>query len=350
MSIRRKHNMCRLSVLLLGVCGLVLLSDQSVHATWSIVAVDPRTGEVGSAGASCTPAVALILGIAPGKGVIVAQAKSNLKARRTGVDMLLRGARPEDIIKTITHPSFDPEHALQQYGIAALEPAPSAGAYTGTDTALQSGDIQGECMSVQGNFLAGSDVLYAAYEAFHANSGLSLADRLLAALEAGAAEGGDRRCGEQRALSAYLVVAHPSDAARTASLGIVIPGQPKGRTNPVVLLRRKYDQAGDTGLAAHFLPLPVLLLLLLIPPVVGACVVALIRRPSLPAGMCMSAVIPPTLFFGEARILVSLTYVVYLWREAYLVIALLTSILGVLMLLALQGRPPSTKRQTSSTG
>jgi hypothetical protein len=208
--------------------------------------------------------------------------------------MLMRGARPEDIIETITQPGFDPEYALQQYGIAALEPAPSAGAYTGTDTALQSGD---------------------------------------------------RRCGEQRALSAYLVVTQPSDAARTASLGIVIPGQPTGGANPVVLLRRKYDQAGDTGLAVHFLPLPfLLLLLLLIPPVVGACVVTLIRWRSLPAGMCMSAVIPPTLFLGEAWILIGLTYVVYLWREAYLVIALLTSILGVLMLLALKGRPPSTKR------
>ena len=53
----------------------------SAWATWSIVAVDPETGEVGSAGASYTPSVWPILGLSGGNGAVVAQAAGNEKAR-----------------------------------------------------------------------------------------------------------------------------------------------------------------------------------------------------------------------------------------------------------------------------
>lgn len=62
----------------------LLLQPKIAMATWSITAVDPKTKQVGIVGASCTDSVYGIAGIAPGKGVIAAQAMSNMQAKSLG--------------------------------------------------------------------------------------------------------------------------------------------------------------------------------------------------------------------------------------------------------------------------
>ncbi|MAG96052.1 MAG: DUF1028 domain-containing protein [Alphaproteobacteria bacterium] len=227
--------------------ALLLLPSAPALATWSIVAVDTASGEVGSAGASCTNSVGGIVGIVPGKGVIVAQAASNPVARRKGVELLRQGHSPKEIVATISDIWFDGSAARQQYGVVSLAHAGQPAGFTGGETAEAHADLQAYGVSVQGNIMADANfakIMLAAYRKAHRNPAFSLADRLLAALEAGAkAGGGDRRCGRrQTALSAYLVVAQPGDFAEAPSLHIVIPGQLLGENNAVELLRFRYGK------------------------------------------------------------------------------------------------------------
>ena len=222
---------------------VAILNPQAAFATWSIVAVDRVTREVGSAGASCTGFVAGIVGLAPDRGVIVAQAKSNANARRRGVALLMERTSPADVLKTIIDPGFDPNWHDQQYGIAALD-FDRAVAFTGDRTYPSRGDRQGPGFSIQGNILTGPEVLDRVFATFTASSrtAASLAERLLAALEAGAAAGGDKRCGAQTAASSYLIVAKPTDASDAPSVRLIVPGQRRGGANPVALLREMFER------------------------------------------------------------------------------------------------------------
>ncbi len=227
-------------------CLLTAAVVSSAHATWSIVAVDPATGEVGGASATCTPWASAIIGVVPGKGVIVTQAASNKLARYQGEVLLMADVGPKEVVAAITDPRHDPTHARQQHGVAALGFEPSAAGFTGRATAETTGDLQGDGVSVQGNILAGPDVLSASLEAFEtADPSLPLAERLLRALEAGSAKGGDRRCGKQTAISAYLVVARPDDAPQTPAIRISAPLQHRGGDNAVDALRQEFDRFAD---------------------------------------------------------------------------------------------------------
>lgn len=232
-----------LTLLALVVCALA--RPGGAAATWSITAVDPRTRQVGIAGASCTDFVYGIAGVAPGKGVIVAQAMSNMEAKSLGQKMLLEGASPRQVLAAITDPAFDSDFAEQQYGIVALGFEDEPATYTGGETPGWKGDLKGHAVSVQGNILTGGEVLKNALAAFErARDGrATLADRLVAALEAGTAGGGgDRRCGAQRARSAFVVVEQPRPDGRAPYLLINVTGHQSAGANPVELLRRRYDE------------------------------------------------------------------------------------------------------------
>ena len=240
------HNRCRrfpdrtAIVRIVAICTAVL-TPCNASATWSIVAVDRTTRAVGSAGASCTGFIAGIVAISPGHGVMVAQALSNGLARRHGLEMLARGESPAEAIKAVANREFDSRWQEQQYGAAAL--GFEAAGFTGASTPDSRGDLQADGVSVQGNILASPNVLPRTLAAFKSSTSTSLAERLLSALEAGAAAGGDRRCGPQKALSSYLVVARPGDDASAPSVRLVIPGQRPGGPNPVQLLRQQFERS-----------------------------------------------------------------------------------------------------------
>ncbi|HST61189.1 MAG TPA: DUF1028 domain-containing protein [Longimicrobium sp.] len=225
------------------LAALLLALPRPASATWSVTAVDPRTREVGIAGASCTPNVMGIAGVVPGRGVIAAQALTNGAARQRGMEMLRAGASPAEIVRTVTDSVFDALYPMQQYGVAALGHAPAA--YTGAETDAWRGHEVDAEVSVQGNILAGPRVVadaMAAFRAAAADSAMTLADRLLLALEAGAAAGGDARCPGQTALSAFLIVAGSTDRRDAQHLRLYVNGQAEGGRNPVVLLRQRYDE------------------------------------------------------------------------------------------------------------
>jgi uncharacterized Ntn-hydrolase superfamily protein len=241
---RLPASLARPAACLTATGALIVCLVAPVQATWSIVAVDSRTREVGSAGASCTPYVAGIVALAPGRGVIVAQAMSNSQARRRGVELVARGGSPSAVVAAITHPSFDDAFAQQQYGVAALGFFDRPAAFTGSGTHAWAGHLLAPGVAVQGNTLTRADVLTATMAAFQRDPWRPLAERLLAALEAGAARGGDRRCGAQTARSAYLLVARPGDSADQPTVRFLVRGQREGGANPVTLLRGAVDDAG----------------------------------------------------------------------------------------------------------
>ena len=196
------------------------------YATWSIIAVDRTTGEIGIVGASCTFDVSGIASIVPGKGAIVVQAASNYYARMKGVEAMESDASLQAILEAMQHKDFSPER--QQYGVVLLNSANAPLVYSGQQIKDWSGSKIGEDFAVLGNILVDGKVIENAFTAFHTAKEKSLADRLMLALKAGEMAGGDKRCGLQYARSAFISVYHPKDGAivRLSVQGIAEGGKP----------------------------------------------------------------------------------------------------------------------------
>src|SRR5437868_14762117 len=94
------------------ITTLAMLSGFHLHllATWSIIIIDPRTKEIGIAGASCTSDCSGIGSIIPGNGAIIVQAMSNYNAHDMGRKAIIAGHSIEDILAALREPRFDPEH------------------------------------------------------------------------------------------------------------------------------------------------------------------------------------------------------------------------------------------------
>ncbi|GAB3274639.1 hypothetical protein GCM10027347_47650 [Larkinella harenae] len=211
-------------------------------ATWSIILIDAKTGKIGIAGASCTYNCYGIGRIVPGKGAIIVQAMSNHEARQKGLEMIRAGFTPKEIVAALKKPEFDFEQ--QQYAVVTLNHLSAPATYTGSETHASKGTLTANGVSVQGNTLVSEQELQAILNTVlkGQRESLRIEEILMRALEAGAETGGDKRCGEQRASSAFLMVAQPGDHPNRLSLNLQIFGQPKGGPNAVSLLRKKYER------------------------------------------------------------------------------------------------------------
>lgn len=229
------------------------LFSTPAYATWSIVAVDAETGEVGSAGATCGPFVWFIAGIAPGEGAVVSQGRTSFAGRDLAVERLLSGDTPQSILDDLKQD--DDQLADRQYAIVSLN-GPSA-AFTGDALDDVKGALSGETYSVQGNILADEELLPQVESAFLGSAGLPLGERLLIALEAGAALGGDARCdADKGAESAYLMVAAPGDDENDLRVSMKAKDA-LGEGSPIEELRTAWEE-GDRQLGCQSLPAPVI--------------------------------------------------------------------------------------------
>jgi uncharacterized Ntn-hydrolase superfamily protein len=153
-------------------------------------------------------------GLAPGEGAMVTQYATWGRGRRLAVDALEQGKGAEVVLAHLR--KEDKKDEIRQYGIVDLDGGTAQ--FTGNEVEGDFFAISGETWTVQGNTLASQEVVKAAAEIMEAGEG-TLGDRLLAALEAGAAEGGDKRCDPgEAARSAFLYVAQPGDKAHEPSL------------------------------------------------------------------------------------------------------------------------------------
>jgi hypothetical protein len=237
----------------LSCVGALLAWSSPAAATFSILAVDTRTGVIGATAASCVGtkiSLSEIITIDPLVGGVIAQGLLFPEGRERIFEALQAGSSPIDSLKAALDPTFDPstdnsgpEH--RQY--AALTIQGEAAVFTGSDSLAFAGDRTGQSdtfvYSIQGNVLDGSGVLDALEEGFIASEG-GLGVRLVAALDAVATAGqGDSRCSPLTADAAYFelrvpgqqpfeweVVTPGSDATAklVAEAAPLLPPEPEG--------------------------------------------------------------------------------------------------------------------------
>jgi uncharacterized Ntn-hydrolase superfamily protein len=167
--------------------------------TFSIVAFDPANGDLGVAVASKFPCVGAVVPWAKaGVGAVATQAWANTAFGPDGLRHMRDGLPAADALDAVL--AADDGREDRQSGF--VDTRGNAATFTGTKCVDWAGGINGEHFAAQGNILMGEDVVRDLAEAFQATDG-DLCDRLLAAVLAGDAAGGDRR-GRQSA--ALLVV------------------------------------------------------------------------------------------------------------------------------------------------
>ncbi len=196
--------------------------------TWSILARDAE-GRFGVAIASRFFAVgSLCVHTQAGVGALSTQALMNPLYGAPGLALLAAGHGAAEVVGRLT--AADPGQAQRQLHML---PAQGAGAaHTGAECVDWCGHVLHDGFSVAGNMLAGPRVVAATAEAFAASTGRPLAERLIAAMQAGEAEGGDKR-GRQ---SAALVV-QGAEAYRELDLRV------DDHADPLAELQRLYDKS-----------------------------------------------------------------------------------------------------------
>ncbi len=263
---------------------LALIFQSLAWATWSVIAVDRSTGRVVIASSTCTGTTDDFLKdiqavVVPGKGVAACQAGvDGTHQNQTLVfNELQRGTDPAKIIELL---SQDPAFQSRQFGIVDLQGrmAGHSGLTNGFVTQDMHGQVPGTGIfySIQGNILRTGGVVPNAVKAFVAASG-GVTDRVMAAMEAADAAGGDSRCTCQvpavppenasfpcsirTSLVGYILAADPADANGPAGepnshnngkyamyITVSQPNQgpkfnekPGEDLNPVKTLRMRYD-------------------------------------------------------------------------------------------------------------
>jgi uncharacterized Ntn-hydrolase superfamily protein len=164
--------------------------------TWSILARDSKAGALGAAVATRFFAVvALAIHVEGGVGVLATQALINPMYAVDGMPRLRAGEAPDAVIASLLAADAGRDHRQ----IHILDAEGRIAAHTGADCIGWCGSVRGMEVSVAGNMLAGPDVVAATLAAFEAAGG-AMAERLLTALEAGEAAGGDKRGKQSAAL------------------------------------------------------------------------------------------------------------------------------------------------------
>jgi uncharacterized Ntn-hydrolase superfamily protein len=222
--------------------------------TFSIVAMDPITGEVGSAGASCVdldannlPTDDFLGELFPGLGAINTQAyyipanQANARARMN------EGYTPSEIIEWLINNDVQNQPQFRQYGIVGkvgenIETA----AYTGIATDDYKNDITGPNYSIQGNILLGEEVLNG-MEAGFLNTEGDLACKLMGALQGANIVGADFRCTNNgtSSLFAFVKVAQPSDTFGDPSFLLSVRTGSNDQIEPITELQILFDESSD---------------------------------------------------------------------------------------------------------
>ena len=263
--------------LLAPAAALAIAAPSTAHATWSVVAVDSATGRIVIASATCVsqanlerfPSKGLMdiqAIVVPGFGIAAAQAGVDpTRANQTLIAReLANGTHPSVILQRLM---ADSSIQNRQFGIVDLRGrfAGFSGSRNGAASLSVQGEVAGTGIfyAIQGNILASNAVVQNAVRAFEGASG-SITDRVMAAMEAADAAGGDRRCTcastpvptttavctRRTAHVAYILAADSSAAAAAAAakgtyaLFIDVTDGNTRRDespNPVMTLRMRYD-------------------------------------------------------------------------------------------------------------
>ena len=223
----------------LALCAFPVLAE----GTYSIVAIDPATGEIGVAVQSRAFNVGMAVPwVEAGVGAIATQASTNESFGPRGLALLRSGLSAEETLQWL----LDQDEGAESRQVGIVDAGGGRAQHTGSATNDWKGGIVGENFVCQGNILVGEEVVKKMAGAFTDTEG-ELAVRLLAALVAAEEAGGDSR-GKQ---SAALLVGRPSDSHpeyRTRYVDLRVDDHPE----PIEEILRLYHILEGTDLAlAH---------------------------------------------------------------------------------------------------
>jgi uncharacterized Ntn-hydrolase superfamily protein len=199
-------------------------------ATYSLVACDLAAGEWGVTVQSKFPAVGAVVPWAEAEmGAVATQALANVSYGPKGLELLRGGASAAEVVQRLTE--ADQERAHRQLGV--VDGQARAETYTGSDCLEWAGGLTGEGYAAQGNILVSEETVSALAAAFEATAGTRLAERLLGALAAAQAAGGDRRGQQSAAL--YVV---KKDSGYGASSDVLVDLRVDDHPRPIEELER----------------------------------------------------------------------------------------------------------------
>jgi len=208
-------------VLAAGVTGFaqqraadgVTINDegQPQYSTFSLCAIDPATGQSGAGVTTRVPFVGrAVPHVRAGVGAVCTQASTMVEYGPRGLDLLAKGVEPAAALAQLL--SDDQQRESRQVGLIDMKGRSAA--HSGKQNGNWAGSRQGLNYTVQANIMVGPEVVEAIANSFEATAGTSmpLAERMILAMEAGQAKGGDRRWGNLQ--SAAIKIADPNDPGR----------------------------------------------------------------------------------------------------------------------------------------
>ena len=191
----------------------VTINDEGLpqYSTFSLCAVDPVTGQSGAGVTTRVPFVGrAVPHVRAGIGAVCTQASTMVEYGPRGLDLLAKGVEPQAALAQLL--AADEQRESRQ--LALIDMKGRAAAHTGKQNGNWAGSRQGLNYTVQANIMVGPEVVEAVATTFEASAGTSmpLAERMILAMEAGQAKGGDRRWGNLQ--SAAIKIADPNDPGR----------------------------------------------------------------------------------------------------------------------------------------
>lgn len=235
-----------LHLIILTICLNTALLAQD---TFSIIAVDTVTGEIGGAGASCIDESAIPTGvliindIIPGVGGIHTQAYWLSGNQQNAHNRMAEGMSPQEIIDWLVDNDIQNNSTRRQYGIVDTDEDghPRSAAFTGVNCDDYKDHIVGPNYAIQGNILLGQQILDS-IEARFLNTEGSLAEKLMAALQGANVPGADTRCLTEgtSSLSAFVRVAKEDALPGEWWCDLLVPSTPYG-VEPIDSLQVLFD-------------------------------------------------------------------------------------------------------------
>ena len=238
-------------VLTFTIVYLLAILSTMAQDTFSIVAVDEATGEIGSAGASClddtqfpgSGGAFIISDILPGRGAIHTQSfylAANQNNARTRMEA---GDTPDELITWLAINDVQGNNTQRQYGVVDFDEngVGRAKAFTGINCLPYRGQRVGSNYSIQGNILLGPEILDSMEARFISSTG-TLAERLMFSLQGANVPGADSRCLPEgvSSLSAFVRVARPDDSEDDLFLDLNVPFTAFG-VEPIDELQSLFD-------------------------------------------------------------------------------------------------------------
>ncbi len=191
----------------------VTIDEQGLpqYSTFSLCAIDPATGQSGAAVTTRVPFVGrAVPWVRHGVGAVCTQASTVVEYGTRGLDLMAQGVEPATAIAQLL--KDDEGRESRQLGMIDMKGRSAA--HTGKNNGAWAGSRQGLNYTVQANIMVGPEVVEAVATTFESTegTGMPLAERMILALEAGQAKGGDRRWGNLQ--SAAIKIADPNDPGR----------------------------------------------------------------------------------------------------------------------------------------